>query len=104
MNQTLKAAALSLFLVIFLVVLTGCQSRETTPTETVEQIVYVTPSPQPVLSETAAGILNGVETSQLVVSIIFEGYADDAVLEAICDTLEEYDLDGLFFVDGNTAY
>ncbi|MBR1707744.1 MAG: polysaccharide deacetylase family protein [Clostridia bacterium] len=104
MNQTLKAAALALFLVILLVVLTGCQSRETTPTETVEQIVYVTPSPQPVLSETAAGILNGVETSQLVVSIIFEGYADDAVLEAICDTLEEYDLDGLFFVDGNTAY
>ena len=91
-------------LLVLLFVLSGCGNEQNRVMETAEPITYVTPTPQPSLSETAAGVLSGIETSQLVVSIVFEGYADDSVLKSICQVLHTYDLDGLFFVDGNTAY
>ena len=99
-----KYGVFLLLMLALLFVLSGCTNRQGQLDETPEPIVYMTPTPQPVLSENAAGVLTGIETSQLVVSIIFEGYADDEVLQAICEVLDTYDLDGLFFVDGNTAY
>lgn len=99
-----KQGTLILVLLVLLLVLSGCTDHSNEVSITPEPIVYVTPTPEPSLSESAAGVLSGIETSQLVVSIVFEGYANDQILEDVCKVLDTYDLDGLFFVDGNTAY
>ena len=69
-----KYGVFLLLMLALLFVLSGCTNRQGQLDETPEPIVYMTPTPQPVLSENAAGVLTGIETSQLVVSIIFEGY------------------------------
>ena len=97
MSAGLKKGLLIPVLLVLLFVLSGCGQQQSQVRETVEPVTYVTPTPQPSLSEPAAGVLAGIETSQLVVSIVFEGYADDSVLKAICQVLDTYDLDGLFF-------
>ena len=105
-----RRALLFLLLATALLLLSGCgeqkpepQQVEATPSPT-PFIPLITPTPQPRLSAKSAGQLGGVETSELVVSLVFEGAADDAVMDSIFTALHKQDVDGIFFIDGTTAY
>lgn len=95
-------------LAAMLLFVSGCSEQpapEQTPVPTATQArPFITPTPAPSLTTNQAGVLGGVETDQLVVSIVFEGTAEEAVLESIFSVLEKQDVSGLFFVDGTTAY
>ena len=112
MGVRLKRAALAFLLAAALLLLAGCgeqrqpdQPAQATPTPSPTPFIpRITPTPQPRLSAKSAGLLGGVETSELVVSIVFEGATDDAVMDSIFSALHKQDVDGIFFIDGTTAY
>ena len=58
---------------------------------------------EPPLTAKPAAVLGGVETESRVVSLIFEGYTDDATMKALADILEEREVPATFFVSGITA-
>ena len=111
MGMRYKRTALALMLAAALALLTGCGEKAAPPVEEAAAtpsptpfVPRITPTPQPRLSAKSAGLLGGVETSELVVSVVFEGAADDAVMDSIFAALHKQDVDGIFFIDGTTAY
>ena len=63
----------------------------------------LTVTSEPPLTAKPAAVLGGVETESRVVSLIFEGYTDDATMKALADILEEREVPATFFVSGITA-
>ena len=61
------------------------------------------PTPEPAITAPPAEVLGGVETESRIVSLIFEGYTDDATMEAVADILADREIPAVFFVSGITA-
>lgn len=104
MNRLKRWAVLLMILALFS--LSGCSqlgvylSPPATPSPTP---VLNTPSPMPEIQAEPAKLIQGVETDKKVVSIIFEGYSDEATMEAIAAILAERHIPTTFFVSGVTA-
>ena len=79
----------------------GCTAAGTGDASSGAAPLMVTPEPQ--LTAKPAAVLGGVETESRVVSLIFEGYTDDATMKALADILEEREVPATFFVSGITA-
>ncbi len=109
---------LSLMLCLGLVLLSGCTpvrnlfhletpeptatpTPEPTPTPTVRP--DVTPVPTRELTAEPAPVLSGVETDQDVISLMFEGFTDEASMEALLGCLQRLKVNALFFVTGKVA-
>ncbi len=109
---------LSLMLCLGLLLLSGCTpvrnlfhletpeptatpSPEPTPTPTVRP--DVTPVPTRELTASPAPVLSGVETDQDVISLMFEGFTDEASMEALLACLQKMKVNALFFVTGKVA-
>ena len=60
-------------------------------------------TPEPTLTNDPAELYEGVETDQRVVSLIFEGYSDEASMQALVSLLAERGVDCVFFLSGVTA-
>ena len=97
-----RTLAVLCLLPVLLFALTGCIDRGE-PKATPTPRVFLTPTPVPTLSQKAANLLTSVETDQLMVSLVFQGYADETMMEDVFRILKKHDVDGLFFVDGQTA-
>ena len=117
MNKHL-ATVLAIILVLCPLVLSGCTTvqellhlytptptpsptPEPTPTPTVR--IPVTPVPTMALTNAPAPVLTGVETDRDVISLVFEGYTDDAFMEALLNTLKELKVSSIFFITGKVA-
>lgn len=80
---------------------TATPSPEPTPTPTVRP--DVTPVPTKELTAEPAPVLTGVETDQDVISLMFEGFTDEASMEALLGCLQKLKVNALFFVTGKVA-
>lgn len=60
-------------------------------------------TPEPALDNDPAQLYTSVETDQRVVSLILEGYSDDASMRALASLLAERGVDCVFFLSGVTA-
>ena len=109
---------LALVLGLCLLVLSGCTpvrnmfhlptptpspvpTPEPTPTPTVRP--SVTPVPTTALVNDPAPVLEGVETDQDVISLIFEGFTDEASMESLLEALQEMKVTAVFFLTGKVA-
>ena len=100
--------------VLLCTLLSGCEKRSETPKETfsfdnLELTEYV---PDAAIQDARlrlqndtgkCTVLTGVEAQQRKVSLVFLGMADPAQVEQICDTLEEYNAEAVFVIDGLSA-
>lgn len=60
-------------------------------------------TPEPTLTNAPAELYTGVETDRRVVSLVFEGYSDDASMNALVSLLAGRGTDCVFFLSGVTA-
>ncbi|MBR0266560.1 MAG: polysaccharide deacetylase family protein [Clostridia bacterium] len=109
---------LALILCLYLLLLSGCApvqnllhletptpsptpTPEPTPTPTIRP--SVTPVPTTALTSDPAPVLTGVETDQDVISLVFEGFTDEASMEELLKTLQELKVAAVFFITGKVA-
>lgn len=109
---------LALVLGLCLLVLSGCApvrnmfhlatptpspepTPEPTPTPTIRP--SVTPVPTTALTGDPAPVLEGVETDQDVISLVFEGFTDEASMGSLLEALQEMKVTAVFFLTGKVA-
>ena len=105
MNR-LKKWICALLMPLLLLCLSGCtqiNSLIPEPETPTPEPVRITPSPMPQIDAEPAKLITGVETDKKVICLIFEGYSDEATMEAIASVLASKHIPSTFFVSGVTA-
>lgn len=82
---------------------TPSPSPTATPTPTPTIRPSVTPVPTTVLANEPAPVLQGVETDQDVISLVFEGFTDETSMEQLLAALKSMKVTAVFFVSGKVA-
>ncbi len=98
-----RTAAICLMLCAIIALAAGCAPKTGAENPVSTFLPRYTVSPAPALTNEPADVYGSVLTNKRVVSIILEGYSDDASMRLLIEALKAFQVPAVFFISGIAA-